>query len=157
MGSVVASGGQEGCCPLATPLPNQHTPTPLTFICRGSSVSSGGQGGQQPPCPPLDALLPIGPISISDFFLFSCENSLHRNRDFIGLDQKEYQRELERNYRSIEEKLSPLISSNVATLRKHKHKRSENVELYKLKLIVKMKVIRHFKSHQLKFILEKPE
>ena len=39
---------------------------------------------------------------------------MQRNKSLIGVDQKEYQRELERNYHSVREKMLPLISSAAA-------------------------------------------
>ena len=49
-----------------------------------------------------------------------CSDALKKNKELIGPDQYEYQRELDRNYKSIHDKLMPLISSNIqtATLKK---------------------------------------
>ncbi|ELU18915.1 hypothetical protein CAPTEDRAFT_161690 [Capitella teleta] len=47
-------------------------------------------------------------------FIKKCGDALHRNKSLIGPDQKEYQRELERNYHNIKDKLGPLIASPVA-------------------------------------------
>jgi len=44
--------------------------------------------------------------------LIRCGDALRKNRSLIGADQKEYQKELERNYYKFTEKLAPLISSN---------------------------------------------
>lgn len=52
-----------------------------------------------------------------------CSDALHRNKSLISSDQKEYQRELERNYHSVREKLLPYISSNLATLKTKHHRR----------------------------------
>lgn len=65
-------------------------------------------------------------LSFKDF-LKKCSDALHRNKSLISSDQKEYQRELERNYHSVREKLLPYISSNLATL-KTKHHRRGNKE-----------------------------
>ena len=58
------------------------------------------------------------PISLN----FRCGDALHKNKSLIGIDQKEYQRELERNFFSVRDKLMPLIASNLAVARK-KHRR----------------------------------
>jgi len=42
-------------------------------------------------------------------YLLRCEDSLRKNKSLIGPDQKEYQRELERNYHRLKEALQPLI------------------------------------------------
>jgi len=53
-----------------------------------------------------------------------CGDTLQRNKALIGVDQKDYQRELERNYHQIKDKLSPLISSSThADSARRKHKR----------------------------------
>ena len=46
--------------------------------------------------------------------MYRCGDALHRNKSLIGPDQKEYQRELERNYHSVRDKLGPLIASPLA-------------------------------------------
>lgn len=38
-----------------------------------------------------------------------------KNKTLIGPDQRDYQRELERNYREFTEQLAPLLKSSVAT------------------------------------------
>jgi hypothetical protein len=48
-------------------------------------------------------------------FLKKCGDTLQRNKALIGVDQRDYQRELERNYHQIKDQLSPLISSSVHT------------------------------------------
>jgi len=54
-----------------------------------------------------------------------CGDTLQRNKALIGADQKDYQRELERNYHHIKDQLSPLISSSMhADSVRRKHKRS---------------------------------
>ncbi|XP_065923700.1 dedicator of cytokinesis protein 7 isoform X2 [Magallana gigas] len=65
-------------------------------------------------------------LSFKDF-LKKCSDALHKNKSLISSDQKEYQRELERNYHSVRDKLLPYISSNLATL-KTKHHRRGNKE-----------------------------
>ncbi|XP_069126839.1 dedicator of cytokinesis protein 7-like isoform X2 [Argopecten irradians] len=62
-------------------------------------------------------------LSFKDF-LKKCSDSLHRNKTLITSDQREYQRELERNYHALKEKLHPMISSNASTLRRPKHHKS---------------------------------
>ncbi|XP_056020103.1 dedicator of cytokinesis protein 7-like isoform X2 [Ostrea edulis] len=62
-------------------------------------------------------------LSFKDF-LKKCSDALHRNKSLISSDQKEYQRELERNYHSVRDKLLPYISSNLATLRSKHHRRT---------------------------------
>lgn len=62
------------------------------------------------------------------------------NKDLIGLDQKEYQRELERNYHNVKDKLLPLISSpSSGTFKRSKPRRyvpiSNSLEYYKQSLI----------------------
>ncbi|XP_041134364.1 dedicator of cytokinesis protein 7 isoform X3 [Polyodon spathula] len=47
-----------------------------------------------------------------------CEDALRKNKSLIGLDQKEYQRELERNYHRLREALQPLISRKIPQLYK---------------------------------------
>ena len=43
---------------------------------------------------------------------FRCEDALKKNNKLIASDQKEYQRELEKNYKRFEDHLSPLFSLN---------------------------------------------
>lgn len=45
-----------------------------------------------------------------EIFLFRCHDALKKNKNLIGIDQKDYQRELERNYQRFTERLSPLIT-----------------------------------------------
>ncbi|XP_061192678.1 dedicator of cytokinesis protein 7-like isoform X2 [Saccostrea echinata] len=61
-------------------------------------------------------------LSFKDF-LKKCSDALHKNKTLISSDQKEYQRELERNYHNVRDKLLPYISSNLATLRSKHHRR----------------------------------
>ena len=43
--------------------------------------------------------------------IYRCETALLRNKKLIGEDQREYQKELERNYNNVREQLTPLIVS----------------------------------------------
>lgn len=52
-------------------------------------------------------------------FFCRCGDALLKNKSLITPEQKEYQRELERNYHSFREKISPMIST--ALLRKSRH------------------------------------
>ncbi|KAM5256423.1 dedicator of cytokinesis protein 7 [Ctenodactylus gundi] len=51
-------------------------------------------------------------------FTKRCEDALRKNKSLIGPDQKEYQRELERNYHRLREALQPLISRKIPQLYK---------------------------------------
>ncbi|CAH1775987.1 unnamed protein product, partial [Owenia fusiformis] len=51
-------------------------------------------------------------------FLKKTHDALIRNKTLIQFDQKEYQRELERNYHEIKEKLWPMITNQVTTLKR---------------------------------------
>lgn len=42
-------------------------------------------------------------------FSKKCFDALRKNKNLIGADQRDYQRELERNYQRFTEKLNPLI------------------------------------------------
>ena len=42
-------------------------------------------------------------------FCFRCGEALERNKHLIGEDQREYQREMERNYITFKERLSRLL------------------------------------------------
>uniref|UniRef100_A0A6Q2Y2U4 Dedicator of cytokinesis 7 n=1 Tax=Esox lucius TaxID=8010 RepID=A0A6Q2Y2U4_ESOLU len=46
-------------------------------------------------------------------FTKRCEDALRKNKSLIGPDQKEYQRELERNYHRLKEALQPLICRKI--------------------------------------------
>lgn len=39
-----------------------------------------------------------------------CSDALRKNKNLIGPDQRDYQRELERNYHRFTDKLTPLIT-----------------------------------------------
>lgn len=45
-------------------------------------------------------------------FIYACSVALKKNKQLIGQDQKEYQRELERNYNKMNEQLRPMIDSH---------------------------------------------
>lgn len=45
-----------------------------------------------------------------------CEDALRKNKALIGLDQREYHRELERNYNKLKESLGPLINRKIPQL-----------------------------------------
>eukprot|EP00069_Balaena_mysticetus_P004402 bmy_00824T0 len=57
-----------------------------------------------------------GPLEVAQVFL--CEDALRKNKSLIGPDQKEYQRELERNYHRLKEALQPLINRKIPQLYK---------------------------------------
>ncbi|GBP46867.1 Dedicator of cytokinesis protein 7 [Eumeta japonica] len=42
-------------------------------------------------------------------FSKKCYDALRKNKNLIGMDQREYQRELERNYQRLTERLAPLV------------------------------------------------
>lgn len=50
-------------------------------------------------------------------FLFSCGEALKKNKDLITEEQYLYQKELQRNYKSLHEKLDPLLRNRFGTLR----------------------------------------
>lgn len=50
------------------------------------------------------------------YFSCRCEDALKKNKTLIGPDQREYQRELERNYNKLKEALSPLINRKIPQL-----------------------------------------
>lgn len=47
---------------------------------------------------------------IQNMIFFRCYDALKKNKNLIGPDQKDYQRELDKNYKRLEEKLQPLIN-----------------------------------------------
>ncbi|XP_036596667.1 dedicator of cytokinesis protein 6 [Trichosurus vulpecula] len=49
-------------------------------------------------------------------FCKKCEDALRKNKVLIGPDQKEYHRELERNYSRLKEALQPLLSQRIPQL-----------------------------------------
>ncbi|XP_060799164.1 dedicator of cytokinesis protein 7-like [Neoarius graeffei] len=49
-------------------------------------------------------------------FMKRCEDALRKNKALIGPDQKEYHRELERNYSKLKEALCPLINRKIPQL-----------------------------------------
>uniref|UniRef100_A0A3B4CPG9 Dedicator of cytokinesis 6 n=1 Tax=Pygocentrus nattereri TaxID=42514 RepID=A0A3B4CPG9_PYGNA len=54
-------------------------------------------------------------------FTKRCEDALRKNKALIGPDQKEYHRELERNYSKLKEALSPLINRKIPQLKIIRH------------------------------------
>ncbi|PVD22808.1 hypothetical protein C0Q70_16064 [Pomacea canaliculata] len=56
-------------------------------------------------------------------FIKKCGDSLHKNKSLITHEQREYQRELERNYHSFREKIQPMISTTA--IRKSRHHKSK--------------------------------
>lgn len=44
------------------------------------------------------------------FYIFRCHDALKKNKNLIMADQKDYQKELERNYATFTQRLAPLIS-----------------------------------------------
>lgn len=51
-------------------------------------------------------------------FMKRCDDALRKNKTLIGADQKEYHRELERNYHRLKESLQPMISMKIPQLYK---------------------------------------
>uniref|UniRef100_G3W305 Dedicator of cytokinesis 6 n=1 Tax=Sarcophilus harrisii TaxID=9305 RepID=G3W305_SARHA len=49
-------------------------------------------------------------------FCKKCEDALRKNKSLIGPDQKEYHRELERNYSRLKEALQPLLTQRIPQL-----------------------------------------
>lgn len=45
-------------------------------------------------------------------FSKKCADALRKNKTLIGADQRDYQRELERNYHRFSDRLTPLITLN---------------------------------------------
>lgn len=58
------------------------------------------------------------PLVHRGHLLHRCEDALRKNKSLIGPDQKEYQRELERNYHRLKEALQPLINRKIPQLYK---------------------------------------
>lgn len=69
-------------------------------------------GGGLPDAAAGPALVPDGRLR------HRCEDALRKNKSLIGPDQKEYQRELERNYHRLKEALQPLINRKIPQLYK---------------------------------------
>lgn len=59
-----------------------------------------------------------GVFLLSQGLFCRCEDALRKNKSLIGPDQKEYQRELERNYHRLKEALQPLINRKIPQLYK---------------------------------------
>lgn len=47
---------------------------------------------------------------------FRCHDALKKNKTLIGPDQKDYQRELDRNYKRLVDKLHPLVNPQSVTI-----------------------------------------
>ncbi len=61
-------------------------------------------------------------------FSKKCADALRENKRLIGADQREYQRELERNYVRFTERLAPMVASSAAgvtTMRRRLRGRAE--------------------------------
>lgn len=56
------------------------------------------------------------PLSLSCHLAPRCEDALRKNKALIGPDQKEYHRELERNYTRLREALQPLLTQRLPQL-----------------------------------------
>lgn len=52
---------------------------------------------------------------INVFFIHRCADALAKNKTLIGPDQRDYQRELERNYRRFTDQLAPLLVAGTAS------------------------------------------
>lgn len=55
-------------------------------------------------------------IFLINFLIIRCFDALKKNRNLIGPDQRDYQRELDRNYKRFTEKLQPLVNPQVVTI-----------------------------------------
>ncbi|KAG5883156.1 hypothetical protein JTB14_033407 [Gonioctena quinquepunctata] len=65
-------------------------------------------------------------------FSKKCHDALKKNKNLIGPDQRDYQRELDRNYKRFIEKLQPLVNPQSITIvntSPHKYSASENSPL----------------------------
>ncbi|XP_044752960.1 dedicator of cytokinesis protein 7 [Coccinella septempunctata] len=64
-------------------------------------------------------------------FSKKCADALKKNKNLIGPDQRDYQRELDRNYKRFTEKLHPLVNPQnvVVTTSPHKYSGSETTSL----------------------------
>lgn len=49
------------------------------------------------------------------FFIQRCADALAKNKTLIGPDQRDYQRELERNYRRFTDQLAPLLVAGTSS------------------------------------------
>lgn len=49
-------------------------------------------------------------------FFCRCHDALKKNKNLIGSDQRDYQRELDRNYKRFTEKLQPLVNPQNVTI-----------------------------------------
>ena len=55
-------------------------------------------------------------------FSKKCSDALRKNKNLIGPDQRDYQRELERNYQRFTDRLAPLITLNGDSRETHPRK-----------------------------------
>ncbi|CAG9858416.1 unnamed protein product [Phyllotreta striolata] len=65
-------------------------------------------------------------------FSKKCHDALKKNKNLIGPDQRDYQRELDRNYKRFIDKLQPLVNSQSITIinsSPHKYSHGENSPL----------------------------
>lgn len=78
---------------------------------------------------PIDKLQNKLRLSFKDFSK-KCHDALRENKRLIGADQKEYQKELERNYIRFTERLAPMVSILLTGPLKSHHKtaRGENTK-----------------------------
>ena len=58
-------------------------------------------------------------LSVGNFVAvcFRCGDALQKNKHLITVDQRAYQKELERNYSKLTEKLEPLLKNKFGSLR----------------------------------------
>uniref|UniRef100_A0A8C5ED45 Dedicator of cytokinesis protein 7-like n=1 Tax=Gouania willdenowi TaxID=441366 RepID=A0A8C5ED45_GOUWI len=68
-------------------------------------------------------------------FTKRCEDALRKNKSLIGPDQKEYHRELERNYHKLKEALGPLINRKIPQLYRALPAQAESVAMLSLKTL----------------------
>ena len=61
---------------------------------------------------------PFGILSALLFTRFSCSIALKKNKSLIGPDQKEYHREMERNYYKMADKLRHLVENQKSVVLK---------------------------------------
>uniref|UniRef100_A0A8C4IQL0 Dedicator of cytokinesis 6 n=1 Tax=Dicentrarchus labrax TaxID=13489 RepID=A0A8C4IQL0_DICLA len=64
----------------------------------------------------LQGCVVVADIPSQIYFTKRCEDALRKNKALIGPDQKEYHRELERNYNKLKEALGPLINRKIPQL-----------------------------------------
>lgn len=69
-----------------------------------------------PPTSPVLLSPDFQPLSLFCHLSLRCEDALRKNKALIGPDQKEYHRELERNYSRLREALQPLLTQRLPQL-----------------------------------------